>query len=241
MKEEKENMEKEESLDTNIKIVKNKINMAAEKSGRTGDKITLVAVSKRFPAEVIKTATQFGITDIGESRLQEAGPKITELGNIVRWHMIGHLQINKVKKVINLFDLIHSLDSLKLANEIDRRAEPLGKKVNCLLEVNSSGENSKFGFDPDSALTAIKKITAKNSFEYINLCGLMTIGPYTDDLDSIRQAFVLTRELFVTGREIVGDSFSTLSMGMSSDFELAIEEGSTMVRVGTAIFGNRPV
>ncbi|HHI03389.1 MAG TPA: YggS family pyridoxal phosphate-dependent enzyme, partial [candidate division Zixibacteria bacterium] len=153
-------------------------------------------------------------------------------------HMIGHLQTNKVRKAIPLFDLIQSLDSYKLADEINRQAETLERKVNCLLEVNSSGEDSKYGFRPDETPGAIKKLT---DLEHINLCGLMTIGPYTDDTDAIRRAFVLTRELFTEGQKIVGDNFSTLSMGMSSDYELAIEEGSTMVRVGTAIFGIRPI
>lgn len=230
-----ENIEK--NIEANIKNVKERIKTAAEKSGRKGELITLVAVSKKFPIDVIKMAAKNGITDIGESRLQEAKPKIEELGDMIRWHMIGHLQINKVKKAVPLFDLIHSLDSLKLASEINRRAEPLGKKINCLLEVNSSGEDSKYGFDPDKTLEATKKLT---DFKYINLCGLMTIGPHTNDLDSIRRAFVLMRELFAGAQKIVGDSFSTLSMGMSSDYELAIEEGSTMVRIGTAIFGSRP-
>ncbi len=228
-------------METNIKNVKERITTAAEKSGRKGKEITLVAVSKRFPAEIIKTAVKNGLTDIGESRLQEAEPKIGELGNIARWHMIGHLQTNKVKKAIPLFDLIQSLDSFKLANEINRQAKLLDKKINCLLEVNSSGEDSKYGFSPDETLDVIKKIIVKKEFKYINLCGLMTIGPYTNDLDSIRRAFVLTRELFSEGQKIVGNKFSTLSMGMSADYELAIEEGSTMVRVGTAIFGVRPV
>lgn len=225
------------NIEANIKIIKEKIKIAAEKSGRKSDEITLVAISKRFPAEFIKAAVEHGITDIGESRLQEAGPKIDELGNIARWHLIGHLQTNKVKRVISLFDLIHSLDSLKLASEISRRAEPLDKKINCLIEVNSSGEDSKHGFNPDKVLEAIKII---KDFKFIDLCGLMTIGPNTNDSKSIRSAFVLTRKLFIEGQKIVGDSFSILSMGMSSDYELAIEEGSTMIRIGTGIFGDRP-
>ncbi|RKX20277.1 MAG: YggS family pyridoxal phosphate-dependent enzyme [Candidatus Zixiibacteriota bacterium] len=227
-----------ENIEANIKMVKEKIRVAAEKSGRTSEAITLVAVTKRFSAAIIREAVKDGLTDIGESRLQEAAPKIKELGHIARWHMIGHLQTNKVRKAIPLFDLIQSLDSYKLADEINRQAETLERKVNCLLEVNSSGEDSKYGFRPDETPGAIKKLT---DLEHINLCGLMTIGPYTDDTDAIRRAFVLTRELFTEGQKIVGDNFSTLSMGMSSDYELAIEEGSTMVRVGTAIFGIRPI
>lgn len=225
-------------IEANIRKINARISRAAEKSKRKGDDITLVAVSKRFPAEVIKMAARYGITDVGESRLQEAIPKIKELGNITRWHMIGHLQSNKVKKAIPLFDLIHSLDSIKLAGEINRRAEPLNKRINCLLEVNSSGETSKHGFPPDKVMEAIKKL---KDFKYINLSGLMTIGPYTDDQNFLRQAFILTRKLFVEGQKIIGNGFATLSMGMSSDYELAIEEGSTMVRIGTAIFGDRPV
>lgn len=231
-------MEKiDKNIELNIKIIQERIKSAAEKSGRKHEEITLIAVSKRFSSDLIKMAIQNGITDIGESRLQEAKLKINELGPIAKWHMIGHLQLNKVRSAIKLFDLIHSLDSLKLAHEINRRAETLNKKINCLIEINSSGETSKHGFNPDDAIIVINKL---RDFKYINLKGLMTIGPHTNDLNAIRKAFVLTRGLFIEAQKIVGDNFSILSMGMSSDYELAIEEGSTMIRVGTAIFGNRP-
>jgi len=227
-----------EYIKGNLQAIKKRMALAAEKSGRTADDITLVAVSKTHPVEAVKAAIEFGATDIGESRIQEAEPKIISLGGIARWHMIGHLQSNKAKKAVALFDLIHSVDSLKLAEEINRRAGEAEKKMDCLVEVNSSGEESKFGVPPGEVIDLLKKV--KNPAN-VNIAGLMTIGPFVDDDKMIRAAFKLTRELFLDGREIMGESFSTLSMGMSDDFGVAIEEGSTMVRVGTAIFGQRGV
>jgi pyridoxal phosphate enzyme (YggS family) len=225
-----------EYIKENLQIVTNKMARAAEKSGRDVIDITLVAVSKTHPAEAIRAAVESGVTDIGESRIQEAIPKIELLGGIARWHMIGHLQTNKVKRAVSVFDMIQSVDSLNLAREIDRRAGEEGKRIDCFLEVKSSGEESKFGFGTDELIDLLGEIS---SLENINLCGLMTIGPLVDDENLIRKAFRLTRELFLKGREVVGESFTTLSMGMSDDFEMAIEEGSTMVRVGRAIFGQR--
>jgi len=150
--------------------------------------------------------------------------------------MIGPLQTNKVAKAVKLFGMIHSIDSMKLAEEINKRAGNINKQIDCLIEVNSSGESAKHGFDIDSTLLAVKTI---KDFKNINLCGLMTIGPHTDDTDKIRKAFKTTKTLFDQGRDIVRKRFDTLSMGMTSDLEIAIEEGSTMVRIGTAIFGQR--
>ncbi len=225
-----------EYIKENLRAVNARIAAAAKKSGRSAEEITLVAVSKTHPAEVIKAAVEYDASDIGESRIQEAEPKISSLGGIARWHMIGHLQTNKVKKAVRIFDMIQSVDSMKLAEEISRQAGEINKSVDCLIELNSSGEESKYGVRPDKL---INFLTRAYSLENINVAGLMTIGPFVEDEDLIRAAFRLTRELFLKGREIVGESFSTLSMGMSDDFEIAIEEGSTMVRVGTAIFGPR--
>lgn len=225
-----------EPINQNLQKVKSRITNAAEKSGRNPDEILLVVVGKTHPPEQIKAAIEFGATDIGESRLQEAAPKIEKLGQIARWHMIGHIQTNKAKKIIELFDLIQSVDSLRLAEEISRRADEIGKKIECLIEINSSGEQSKFGVEPKEALELIKTVKKLSN---IRLSGLMTIGPWTDDEQLIRTAMRKTKKLFDMGQNVLGESFNILSMGMSDDFEIAIEEGSTMVRVGTAVFGAR--
>lgn len=225
-----------EHIRENLERINHNIAEAARHSGRKFDDITLVGVSKTFPAEAIKAAVGFGLTDIGESRLQEAEPKITRLGKIARWHMIGHLQTNKVKKVAAIFDFIQSVDSLKLVEEINRRAEEINKKINCLVEVNSSGEDSKSGIALELALELIDNAAG---LENVNLRGLMTIGPLTDDRQLIGRAFRKTRELFEIARKSIGPGFDTLSMGMSDDYEIAIEEGSDMVRIGTALFGKR--
>ena len=227
-----------EYIKENLRIVNDKIAAAAGKSGRLAEEITLVVVSKTHPADLIKAAVEFGVTDIGESRMQESEPKISSLGGIARWHMIGHLQTNKVKKAVRLFDLIQAVDSLKLAEEIDRRAGEINKKTDCLIEVNSSGEDSKYGVPPEDLIEMLENVYRLGN---INVAGIMTIGPFVENESLIREAFGLTRDLYLKGREIVGDSFTTLSMGMSDDFEIAIEEGSNMVRVGTAIFGRRRV
>jgi PLP dependent protein len=227
-----------EYIKENLERVSDKIAEAAEKSGREVKDITLVGVSKTHPAEAVKAAVEYGVSDIGESRIQEAEPKIDLLGKIARWHMIGHLQSNKVKKGVAVFDMIQSVDSLKLAEELNRRAEEMGKRIDCLIEVNSSGELSKFGLEPEKVIDLLGEMSGLDN---INVCGLMTIGPLVDDERQIRAAFGLTRELFLKGRKIMGGAFTTLSMGMSDDFEMAIGEGSTMVRVGTAIFGPRGV
>jgi len=225
-----------EYIKENINEVRDRIGEAAIKCGRRPEEIALVAVSKTFPAEIVKAAVEYGMTELGESRLQEAEPKIEKLGDIATWHMIGHLQTNKAKRAVELFPIIQSLDSMRLAEELDKRAANIDKKIDCLIEINSSGEESKYGFHPDKTMTALSRF---KEYKHLNLRGVMTIGPLVDETKKIRRAFQLTRSLFEKGREIVGDKFNILSMGMSSDFELAIAEGSNMVRIGTAIFGLR--
>ena len=225
-----------DTIAANLMEVRGRIGEACEEYDRDIDDITLVAVSKTHPASAIQTAVAVGILDIGESRLQEAEPKIDEVGHICRYHMIGHLQTNKVKKAVQLFDVVHSVDSFKLAEAISRRAEEVNRTIECYIEVNTSGEESKFGVAPDDTISLVKQV---KDLPGVVLSGLMTIGPLTDDEDTIREAFRSCRELFKQGRDIVGEEFDVLSMGMSDDFPLAIAEGSTMIRIGTAIFGPR--
>ena len=196
----------------------------------------MVAVTKTHPAATIMTAIAGGLHNIGESRLQDAEPKLLEVGHIARFHMVGHLQSNKAKKAVELFDVIQSVDSLKLATEINHHAEAIDRTIECYVQVNCSGESQKSGVAPEECLKLLKQI---NELPAISLTGLMTIGPLTEDTDEIRQAFRRCNELFKQGRDLIGSDFDTLSMGMSDDFELAIAEGSTMIRVGTLLFGER--
>jgi PLP dependent protein len=225
-----------ETIATNLIEVRGRVAEACERYDRDTDDITIIAISKTHPPQSIRTAVAAGLRNIGESRVQEAEPKILALGHICLYHLVGHLQSNKVKKAVQLFDVIQSVDSLKLAEEISRHAAEIGRKIDCLIEVNASGEAAKHGVPPDMALDLVQSV---NQLPNIRLIGLMTIGPLTDDEDDIRAAFRRCRELFKQGRDIVGDGFDELSMGMSDDFPLAIAEGATMIRLGTAIFGSR--
>jgi pyridoxal phosphate enzyme (YggS family) len=210
---------------------------ACAKYNRKVDQITVVAVTKGFPSVVIQHAVAAGFQNIGENKIQEAEPKILELGPIATYHLVGHLQSNKTKKAVQLFNVIQSVDSIELAEEINKHALALNRTVNCLVQVNSSGECRKFGVAPKDCIGLIKKV---KQYSHINLTGLMTVGPLTDDKNAVRSAFAKCRELFLSGTEIIGTGFEHLSMGMSDDFEFAIAEGSTMIRLGTAIFGPRP-
>jgi len=227
-----------ETITNNLMELRGRIAEACEEHDRDADDITILAVTKRFPASVTQTVVAAGLLDIGESRIQEAEPKIKALGPIARFHLVGHLQTNKVKKAVELFDVIQSVDSLKLAEEISRRAAEIERAVECLVQVNASGEASKHGVSPDDAIELIRRVDQLPSIELI---GLMSIGPLTDDEDRIRAAFQTCRRIFKQGRDMVGGGFDTLSMGMTDDFGIAIAEGSTMIRVGTALFGPRPI
>ena len=220
----------------NLVELRARVASACQKSGRSAGEVAIIGVTKTHPAELIREAVAAGIVHIGENRIQEAEPKIRELGHIARWHMIGHLQTNKVKKAVELFDVIQSVDSIRLAEEINKRAGEIGKRIECLVEVNSSGESAKSGIAPDEALDLIRQV---NALSNIKLTGLMTVGPLTHDQSEIRRAFALCRNLFIEGCAIVGEQFCNLSMGMSDDFELAISEGSTMIRIGSLLFGKR--
>jgi hypothetical protein len=209
---------------------------SATASGRKPDEIELIAVSKNHPPEAIQEAMDWGQIAFGESRVQEARAKIPLLSSAARWHFIGHLQKNKIRQALPLFDLFHSVDSLVLARQIDRIADELGLSPRVLLEVNVAGEASKYGFPPDEVTRRLEELL---SLGRLRIEGLMTIAPYSDDPENSRRFFAQLREL----RDRIQDSarvgLPTLSMGMSGDFAVAIEEGATMVRVGTSIFGAR--
>jgi pyridoxal phosphate enzyme (YggS family) len=224
------------TISNNIRDLRGQIAAACERYDRDTDEITVVAVSKNHSAAALKTAVAAGIHNIGESRIQEAEPKINEVGRIARFHLVGHLQSNKVRKAVQLFDVIQSVDSLNLAEEISRQASLLGHAIECLIEVNCSGEEQKYGVSPEGCPELIRQV---RQLPALTLSGLMTIGPNTDDEDRVRSAFRQCRDLFKSGQDIAGSQFDVLSMGMSADFVWAIAEGATMIRVGTQIFGPR--
>jgi len=226
------------ALAESIARVRQRISEAASRASRSPEEITLVAVSKTVPADIVRRAVELGLADLGENRVQEAESKFAELGPIARWHLVGHLQTNKVARALKIFDIIHSVDSYKLARELDKRAGEAGKEVEVLVEVNCSGEESKYGIDPSETEQLVGQIL---EMEHLRFSGLMTIGPLVDDPEKARPAFTRLRELkdkilpLVSGRA----RRCLLSMGMTNDFEVAIEEGADLVRIGTAIFGPR--
>jgi hypothetical protein len=212
-----------------IAHVRKRVERAAERAGRPPADITIVAVSKGFPPSAIDEAVVAGIAHVGENRVQEAAPKIGALRGLpVTWHLVGHLQTNKAKTALELFDIIHSVDSLHLAEVLSHRAQ---MPLSILLEVNVTGEASKFGFSPDEVTTAAGAVSR---LPHLDVCGLMTVAPFVDDPETVRPVFRELRRL----RDSLG--LRELSMGMTDDFEIAIEEGATLVRIGRAIFGERP-
>lgn len=220
----------------NLQSVQKRIAEAAARSGRKPVEITLVAVTKTFPLEAIRQAYEGGLRDFGENRVQDALGKISELPADVRWHLIGQLQTNKINKIIGKFTLVHSVDSFHLAEALSARVGEADQEI--LLEVNTSGEGSKSGVAPAEAMVVAEKIAL---LPHLKFKGLMTVGPLTGDRQKQREAFKKLKSIFenIRSEKWAGNGFSVLSMGMSSDFEAAIEEGSTMVRVGTALFGTR--
>jgi len=212
-----------------------RMDRAAARFERNADEITIVAVSKTFPTTSIEEAIACGIKIIGENRVQETSQKHAIIGDKVSWHMVGHLQTNKVKDALKIFSMIQSLDSLRLAQEIEKRAV---RKMDCLIEVNTSRERTKFGLSPDEVLDFYANIS---KFKNIDVQGLMTIGPgwAVEDPEASRVCFRILRGLQEELSQEFDRPFPILSMGMTSDFEIAIEEGSTMIRIGTAIFGSR--
>jgi pyridoxal phosphate enzyme (YggS family) len=227
-----------ESVEEKIKDIWSRIEKAAENTGRDREDIKLVAVTKTVEVERIKQAIKCGIKIIGENRVQEAESKFGQIAEKVEKHLVGHLQTNKVKKAVELFDFIQSVDSQRIAQEISRRASQMGKVMNVLVEINTSGEKTKFGVDPHEVLSLIKSISNLGG---IRIKGLMTIGLFTDNPEDTRPCFKKLKSIFekIKSENISPVEMLYLSMGMTSDFEVAIQEGSNMVRIGTGIFGPR--
>jgi len=220
----------------NLQIIKEKIEKICGFCGRKPEEITLIAVSKTQPNNAIIETFNAGMMNFGENKALELKGKAESLVLPVKWHMIGHLQTNKIKYIIDHAEYIHSVESLKLAEEIALRADKAGKIQKILLEVNTSGEESKFGLTDKNDILSIAKFCQDSGS--LKLCGLMTMAPYTDDQKVIRDCFRNTKSLFdFLNKE--GFGLTELSMGMTNDFEIAIEEGATMLRIGTAIFGER--
>lgn len=223
-------------LEKNIKIVLNNILNACEKSGRNYSDLKIIAVSKTKPIELILEANKFGITNFGENKAQELKLKSEQIKEKIIWHFIGHLQTNKVKYVINCAEYIHSVDSIKLVDEINSKANKINKKQKILLEIKTSSEETKYGLETEEKIFEVLEYC--KSKENIEVVGLMTMAPFTDDENLIRKSFSSLRNLKDKINSF-GFSLKELSMGMTNDYLIAIEEGSTMLRIGTAIFGER--
>ena len=221
----------------NIKSVTQRIANACEKSGRMPEDIRLVCVTKAASIEKTEEALAAGVHSLGENRVQDAVKKYAAIGSRAEWHLIGHLQTNKAKDAIRIFSLIHSVDSIRLAKEIDKEAAKINKVQDVLIQVNTSGEASKFGIEPSFLENILKEVAL---YPNITIKGLMTIAPDVSDPETVRPYFRALRELRdrINGLKLTTYNLQILSMGMTGDFEVAIEEGSNMVRVGRAIFGD---
>jgi PLP dependent protein len=227
------------TIEDNIAGIRRDMAEAARKSGRAVSAVRLMAVTKTVDERRIGEAIAAGVDVVGENYVQEAQRKIEALGRNVEWHMIGHLQTNKAKYVVKLFDVIHSMDGMALALELDKRARAAGRVIGVLIEVNVSGEQTKSGLSPEKVLPLVREAAPLKGIE---IRGLMTMPPWFDDPEDARPYFAALRELRdrIEGEHIEGVSMEELSMGMSTDYRVAIEEGATIVRVGRGIFGERP-
>jgi hypothetical protein len=223
-------------LAENIESLRKRIEAACERARRDPNSVTLLAVSKTHPPEIVNEAAKLGLTLFGENKVQEAKAKIPLSPGRLQWHMLGHLQTNKCRDAVELFEMIQSVDSFHLAEEINKRAEQASKRMPILLEVNAGGEASKFGYDPQQLLEDLPRI---NQLPRLEVQGLMTIPPWGPNPERARPMFRQLRELKVKCEDILGAPLPHLSMGMSGDFEVAIQEGATLVRIGTALFGER--
>ena len=226
-------------ISDNINSIRERISRACARAGRSTSEITLLAVGKTFPSSAVREAVEAGVADVGENYVQELLSKRGDLsGSDVRWHFIGHLQSNKVKNVAPWIHMIHAVDSTALAIEIDRRAAKAGRVIECLLEVNTTGESTKFGVAPGDVTALVRSLA---SCDNISLGGLMTIGPFLPDPEGSRPMFRRLRELKdeIISLAQANVTMRHLSMGMTGDFEVAIDEGATLVRIGTGVFGPR--
>jgi pyridoxal phosphate enzyme (YggS family) len=224
-------------LQENLTRIRSRIDQACERSGRQPDSVRLMAVSKNQPPERVAEAASAGLTLFGENRIQDAKVKIPLCPGQLEWHFIGHLQSNKSRDAVSLFQVVQGVDSLALAEELQKQALKQARSLPILLEVNVAGESSKFGWTPDRWLAELPQLNALNRLE---VQGLMTIAPYAVDPEQVRPIFRRLRELRDRCTDLLGAPLPVLSMGMSGDLEVAIEEGATLVRVGTALFGERP-
>lgn len=225
------------NLAANLEQVRRRIAAACARAGRDPGSVTLLAVSKGQPPEMVRAAAELGLTLFGENKVQEARAKIPLCPDRLRWHLVGHLQTNKARDAVQWFEMIQSVDSLRLAEELQKQAEKAAKTVPVLLEVNVAGEASKFGYRPEQLLA---ELPALNALPRLEIRGLMTLAPWTPEPEKVRPVFRRLRELKTECEQRLGAPLEHLSMGMSGDFEVAIEEGATLVRIGTALFGPRP-
>ena len=224
-------------LEANLKAVQERMAAACARAERRPESVTLVAVTKGQPPEVVCAAAALGLSLFGENKVQEAKVKIAAGPGRLRWHLVGHLQSNKCRDAVGLFDMVQSVDSLHLSEELNKRADQAAKTLPVLLEVNAVGEASKFGYRPEQLLAELARI---NALPRLEIHGLMTVPPWAPDPEKVRPVFRQLRELKERCEQLLGAPLPHLSMGMTGDFEVAIEEGATLVRIGTALFGERP-
>lgn len=225
-----------EGMAERIAAIQDRMSAACARAGRDSSDVTLVAVSKKHSPDAVREACNFGVGVFGESRVQEAKVKIPLCPSGIAWHLVGHLQSNKIKLAVQLFEMIHSVDSFRILEMVDRACRDAGRKLDVLLEINVSGEAVKFGLDPAGVPDVLKRA---NPLMNVNVAGLMTMPPFHEDPEKARPHFRRLRELRDQWSAECGFALEHLSMGMSGDFEVAIEEGATLVRIGTALFGER--
>lgn len=224
-------------LEHNLNSVVERIGSSCARAERAPSEVTLVAVTKGQPPEVVQEAMRLGLTLFGENKIQEARSKIPLCSGKLHWHFIGHLQSNKVRDAVRFFEMVQSVDSIDIAEELNRRADEASKTIPILIEVNIVGEASKFGYRAEKLRTDLPEL---NQLKRLEIHGLMIVPPWSPEPETVRPVFRQLRDLKEECQQILGAPLAHLSMGMSSDFEVAIEEGATMVRLGTALFGSRP-
>lgn len=224
-------------LAANLEIIQRRLHDACQRSHRSPAEVRLMAVTKNHPVSTIRALADLGVRLFGENRVQEARPKISEAPAHLEWHLIGHLQTNKAREAAQTFHCIQSVDSLRLALELQRRADALRRSLPILIEVNVAGESTKFGYSPEAFLSELQEL---NALPRLEIHGLMCMAPYSPVPERARPTFRRCRDLARRAEDLLGAPLPVLSMGMSGDFEVAVEEGSTLVRIGTALVGERP-